>query len=181
MGDILYGSPINSSGTLTKTGGFALTLTNLNAVSGCVQISSGNLVLAGISTPNIPSGISNSGQLTLNIPATVTSPTSGTGALVKGGTGTVKLRGNLSYTGNTTVNAGSLRVFSPRRPVTGALTVPGGTATLEPNPATLAALRGQGAPLGPTPGGQGTGGGAIPEPTALSLLLPATLLLRRKR
>jgi autotransporter-associated beta strand protein len=138
-GSVVYGRQVHSTGTLVKSGAGSLSLTNLSVLAGSVQVTGGSLLLGGASLPNITASISNSSQLTLATGGVVSGPISGTGELLKIGLGTAELRGSLSYTGNTTVNTGVLKLVTPLRPVTGGLTVAGGTASLEAAPAALAA------------------------------------------
>lgn len=59
----------------------------------------------------------------------INNPISGTGAIIKNGTGTLTLNGTNTYTGSTTVNAGTLLVNGDGSAATGAMTV-GSGATL---------------------------------------------------
>jgi autotransporter-associated beta strand protein len=112
-----------------------LTLTNTNTYSGTTTVSAGTLQVGnGVSgTISNTSGVtvSGSGKLALNLGAgsifsnaltdnaqviaegtsyTIASPISGSGSLVKTGSGTVKLTGNNTYKGGTAINGGTLLV-----------------------------------------------------------------------
>ncbi|MEI7898983.1 MAG: autotransporter-associated beta strand repeat-containing protein [bacterium] len=93
----------NSAVTLANTAGVVLNLNGFNTVIG-------SLAGGGTTGGNVTLG---TGTATLTVGAKNTSTTfagviSGTGSLVKGGTGTNTLSGVNLYTGNTTVSAGML-------------------------------------------------------------------------
>jgi len=94
-GDIVLNDAITASGT---TSGITLTAAGSGGVSGAGDIAS-------------------SGTLTFNVNNAAAAGTyagviSGTGQLVKGGAGLLTLSGANSYTGNTTISAGTLRAGS---------------------------------------------------------------------
>ncbi len=100
--------------TLTKAGAGALTLTAANSYTGVTTISAGTLQLGdGVSTNGSVAGnITDSAGATLTFanPAaqSYAGVISGAGAMTKTGAGTLTLSSGQTYTGGTTVNAGSL-------------------------------------------------------------------------
>lgn len=98
---------ISGSGSLEKTGDGTVTLTGSNTHTGGTVISQGTLVA---STQSLPGHVANYGTLILdqNLDGIFAGDISGSGNLVKDGTGIVTLTGNLSYSGSTTVRAGQL-------------------------------------------------------------------------
>ena len=107
---------ISGAGAITQNGTGTLTLSATNTYAGDTTISAGSLQITGsgsLGTGASYSGnISNSGSFTLNTATdqTLTGILSGNGALVKSNTNTVILSGANTFTGNTTINAGTLRV-----------------------------------------------------------------------
>ncbi|WP_315127563.1 autotransporter-associated beta strand repeat-containing protein, partial [Comamonas antarctica] len=99
---------ISGSGHLLKSGSGTLTLTGTNTSTGLTGIASGRLVA---SATNLASGaIINMAQLELNQAgeATLAQAISGSGQLIKSGTGTLTLTGSNTATGSTTIEAGRL-------------------------------------------------------------------------
>jgi autotransporter-associated beta strand protein len=103
---------IAGSAVLVKQGTSQLTITTDNTFSGGTTISGGTLQVGnGGSSGSIGSGaITNNGALVydLNGSAAVANAISGAGTLTQSGTGTLTLSGANSYSGATTVNAGTL-------------------------------------------------------------------------
>ncbi|MBV8176224.1 MAG: autotransporter-associated beta strand repeat-containing protein, partial [Verrucomicrobia bacterium] len=113
---------------LTKSGTGVLTLTGANTYTGGTTISSGTLQLGnGGTTGSIAGNVTNNGVLAFDRSDSVTfgGVISGTGNVVQMGAGTLTLPGTNTYTGTTSVNAGSLIVNGS---IASALTVvnPGG-------------------------------------------------------
>jgi autotransporter-associated beta strand protein len=134
-----YSGVISGTGALTKQNSGTLTLTGANTYSGATAVNAGTLSLGaanalGTSTAvSIASGatlqlatgaqtiasFSGAGGIDLgantltaggsNASTTFSGTISGTGALVKNGTGTLTLTGANSYTGGTTISAGTLQ------------------------------------------------------------------------
>lgn len=127
-GDITVASPLTWSAdttlTLNAAGAIAINagITNSGTSSGLTLSADGTGGITGTG------GIANSGALTLNLTnagasSTLSSVVSGPGALIKSGAGTLALSGSNSYSGVTTVNAGTLAI-------TGSLNVGAGTAAM---------------------------------------------------
>ncbi|WP_247871514.1 autotransporter-associated beta strand repeat-containing protein, partial [Azospirillum sp. TSH7] len=147
-------SKITGSGAVTKTGAGTLTLTGGNDYSGATTVSDGTLTTNGgigdSSAVTVASGatlelsgaetigsLAGSGSVTLggntlsvggdNTSTSFDGIVSGTGGLSKSGTGTLTLTGTNSYTGATTVSAGTLELNSS-----------GGTALADSSAVTVA-------------------------------------------
>ena len=133
--NVTLGSAISGTGFLTKAGMGSLTLTGNNDHSGGVIINAGTLILTGTNTygggTTVNAGtlqIGNNGgtgSITGNIATNTTGSSvffnrsnditydgviSGDGSVTKAGVGTLTLTGNNTYSGVTTVNAGTLRI-----------------------------------------------------------------------
>jgi fibronectin-binding autotransporter adhesin len=126
-----------TSGAITKTGQGTLVLLGNNSYSGGAVISSGTIQVGnGGTTGNITgndAAIVNNGTLIINRGGGfgLGNAISGSGSLVQAGAGTTTLSGNNSYTGGTTINAGSLLLGSANRLAdSGALAVNGGNFNL---------------------------------------------------
>ena len=113
--DVTFATALTSTGgELTKIGSGTLILTGANTYTGTTTISGGTLQIGN----NGAIGSLGAGDVTDNANLTfdlTTSPTlsnniSGTGVLIQNGTGTITLTGNNTYSGGTTVNAGTLTV-----------------------------------------------------------------------
>ena len=125
------GAAITGTGPLTKDGTGTLTINTANTYTGNTTISDGTLEIGGAGT--LGSGsyagtIANSGILEFNSSATQTlhGAISGTGALVKNGTGRLNLSVNNFFTGGVTVNDGIVGLQNGAIGNNGPLTVNGG-------------------------------------------------------
>ena len=107
---------ISGTGSLVKTGEGTLVLTGANSYSGGTVIDAGTLAVGdGENGGSLGTGtIVNNGTLAFNSPRTgsVNSQISGTGALVKNGSGMLAVQKHQAYTGGTTVNEGTLMLIS---------------------------------------------------------------------
>ncbi|GGD42837.1 hypothetical protein GCM10007235_13560 [Pseudoxanthomonas indica] len=104
---------IQGAGGLTKSGSGSLLLSGNNGYLGGTQILAGTLqVGAGGSTGAILGNVLNNGQLVIARSNTVgyDGVISGSGALTQQGPGTLILSGNHTYTGGTTISAGTLQL-----------------------------------------------------------------------
>jgi len=98
---------------LTKSGTGVLTLTGNNTYSGGTTVSAGTLQLGnGGTTGSVAGNVIDNGILAFNRSDSVTfnGVISGTGNVVKLGTGTLTLPNTNTYTGSTAINSGSLIV-----------------------------------------------------------------------
>jgi autotransporter-associated beta strand protein len=118
-GNWTVNSNLNGVGIqVTKSGAGTLSLTNAaNAAIDIVLIDSGTLKVDGAGTlrsGNYTQTFINNGTFHYNSSAaqSIGSAISGTGALIKGGSSVLTLTGNNSYSGNTTVDAGTLKIGS---------------------------------------------------------------------
>ena len=92
---------VNASSTLVM-GGQSLTFGTLTGA--------GTVSLNGASDQTLTIGVNNASQTFSGVIQNTTGSDSGKLSLVKAGTGTVTLSGNLTYTGSTTINTGALIV-----------------------------------------------------------------------
>ena len=97
---------------ITKSGAGTWILTGNNTNSGTVTITPGMLQVGAGGSGSLGSGnIVDNGSLDFNIAGTLTNGTvSGSGSVIVDGPGTVVLPGNNTYSGGTTINAGTLQV-----------------------------------------------------------------------
>ena len=105
---------ITGSGGIQKTGRGTLTLTGANTYSGATTVSAGTLQIgAGGTTGNLGAGsVTNNATLRLDRSNThtVANAIGGSGNLVQAGTGTTVLTGANTYSGDTSINAGTLKL-----------------------------------------------------------------------
>ncbi len=103
-----YSGVLSGTGSVTKTGAATLTMSGANIYTGGTTVSAG--ALQG-TTSSLQGAILNNASVIFNQSAdgTYAGAMSGTGTLTKLGTGTVTLSGANSYSGGTTVSAGTLQ------------------------------------------------------------------------
>lgn len=109
---LVFSGAISGSGALTQMGAGTLTLTGTNSYTGGTTVSTGTLQIGnGGTTGAISGNVANSGTLAFNRSDLIaySGEISGTGALKQLGTGTLNLTGVNSYSGGTTIAAGTLR------------------------------------------------------------------------
>jgi hypothetical protein len=119
-GSQTFSGMIAGAGGLALNGSGTTALTGANSYTGTTTISAGTLSIGSGGTTgslSASSAIVNNAALAFNRSNTVTQGTdfssaaiTGTGSLVKNGSGTVILTASNAYTGGTTINAGTLQV-----------------------------------------------------------------------
>lgn len=143
---------------LNKIGTNTLTLNGTSTYTGNTTITSGTLQVGnGTDAGSIAStgAIINNASLVFNVGAgnrTVGVVVSGSGGVAQNGTGTLTLSGNNTYTGNTTVNAGTLKAGSAQAFGVGSAvtlgTATGATLDLNGNNVSIGRLNGGNATAG---------------------------------
>ena len=169
-----YTGLVSGAGGIEKTGAGTLTLTRDQAFTGTTTISAGVLQLGnGGTTGSVKGSIVNNATLAIDRSDahTVSNTISGTGVLVKQGTGTTTLTAANSYAGGTALKQGRLNVGHNLSLGTGALSMDDGTtlgfAVDGLNLANAVVLTGNNDPVidtgsfGATLSGNITGGGFI--------------------
>ncbi len=137
--DLLISSSIKNDrvGTNIKAGVGTLTLTGINTDTSPWSITGGTLEIGGagqLQSGSYASTIANSGTFAYNSSANqiLSGLISGSGALVKNGTGTLDLPEHNTYSGATTINEGTLKLSgSQKRNLNTTYTVDGASAVLE--------------------------------------------------
>ena len=110
---VTFGGVISGTGGVAQIGAGTTILTGNSTYTGGTTISAGTLQIgAGATTGSIVGNVGNNGILLFNRSDSVAfgGVISGTGSLVKHGAGTLTLPGKNTYTGTTTIDAGSLIV-----------------------------------------------------------------------
>ncbi|TWD48950.1 outer membrane autotransporter protein [Agrobacterium vitis] len=133
--DVQYANIISGTGSVTKAGAGTLTLTGTNSYTGGTTVSAGILQLGnGANTGSLTGAIANSGTVVFNRYDDVVAggTISGSGALIKRGSGKLTLAGNNSAVAGTTVEQGSLQI-SDGTSLTSDVTVGSGAALLATN------------------------------------------------
>ena len=110
-----FSGVISGNGTLYQLGTGVATLTAANTYSGGTTISAGTLTIGGagvLGGGNYSAAIANSGALVVNTSSnqTFSGVISGNGALYQNGSSVTTLSGSNTYTGGTTVAAGTLKL-----------------------------------------------------------------------
>ena len=124
---------LGGAGAMTKTTAGTVTLSGNNTYTGGTTISAGTLQIGvGGTTGSVVGNITDNATLVFNRSNALTfgGVISGTGAMTQAGTGTLTLTGANTYTGLTTVNAGTLAYGVNNALATGGITVSGGTLNI---------------------------------------------------
>ena len=111
--DTAIGNAISGSGSLTPEGPDTLSLTGTNSYSGFTMISDGTLRIGAGTTGSLGTGVVvDNWSLVFDCgPAvTIADPIEGTGSLTQEGSDTLTLTGPNSYSGTTTISAGTLEI-----------------------------------------------------------------------
>ncbi|MBC7366646.1 MAG: autotransporter-associated beta strand repeat-containing protein [Undibacterium sp.] len=147
---LTYAGVISGTGSLTTLGTGTTTLTGNNTYTGATTISAGTLQIGNGSTAGSVTGnIANSAALTFNRSDALTyaGVISGTGSFNKTGAGTLTLSGANTYTGTTTVSAGTLSFTGSGGLASSAVTVNSGATVFAGNfgSYTIGSIAGAGA------------------------------------
>lgn len=143
-----FGGTISGTGSVTQMGGSVLQLTGTNTYSGGTKILGGTLAISSDTNLGAASGpltfgsgatlltlagITSNRAVTLNegggvidtnnFDSTLNGAISGSGSLTKNGSGTLTLKGAGSYSGGTSINAGTIAVGNPKALGTGDVNV----------------------------------------------------------
>ncbi len=108
---VIFPGVVSGTGSLSQIGTGTLTLTAADTYAGGTTISAGTLQIGnGGTTGSIVGNVLDNGNLAFNHTDNVTFPgiVSGTGTLSQVGTGTLTLTAAETYTGGTTISAGTL-------------------------------------------------------------------------
>uniref|UniRef100_UPI0025FEA18F autotransporter-associated beta strand repeat-containing protein n=1 Tax=Limnohabitans sp. Rim8 TaxID=1100718 RepID=UPI0025FEA18F len=130
-GDITASGAISGAHALTKIGTDTLTLSGTNTYSGGTTINLGTLKLgAGGATGSIEGNVTNNATLAFNRSdnLTYTNVISGTGSVTKLAANTLTFTGDNTYSGGTTISAGTLKTGSATALGTGVISVSNGAA-----------------------------------------------------
>jgi len=115
---ITIGQVLAGTGSLTKTGTGTLTLTASSVCSGVTTVSGGTLRLGdgAVANGSVAGKIVNNAALVVANPAaqTIANPLTGAGNLTKTGAGTLTVSCTNSYSGGTTISAGTVHVNRDR-------------------------------------------------------------------
>jgi autotransporter-associated beta strand protein len=117
-GTVTYAGAVSGSGSIVQEGGGALTLTGSNTFTGSITINSSSTLQVGSggSTGAIAaaSTINDNGAFIVDKSSatTLSGVVSGTGSLTQAGTGTTTLTNADTYSGGTTISAGTLQIGS---------------------------------------------------------------------
>ncbi|WP_052129416.1 autotransporter-associated beta strand repeat-containing protein [Sphingomonas sp. 35-24ZXX] len=124
------GGAIDGANGFTKTGAGTLILTGANSYAGTTLVSAGTLQIGNGGTSGTlgSGGVTNNAALAFNRSNdfTVANAISGTGNVVKAGTGTLTLSATSSYSGGNTVNSGTLALAAASSAGTGTIRMNGG-------------------------------------------------------
>ena len=130
-GGITTGEAITLNGTGVSGGGALRNVLGTNTVSGAITLGSAALITSDAGTLNLDGGVTGAFGLTLGGASntTVAAITTGSGTLIKDGAGIAALTGANTFTGATTVNAGTLDVTGSLASIV--VTVNGGTLQVD--------------------------------------------------
>ncbi|MGL4467009.1 MAG: autotransporter-associated beta strand repeat-containing protein, partial [Plesiomonas shigelloides] len=111
---ITYANVISGNGTVTQNGTGTTVLTGNETYTGVTTINAGTLQIGndGAGANLVSSAIVDNGRLVFDASDTITyaNVISGNGTVTQNGTGTTVLTANETYTGVTTINAGTLQI-----------------------------------------------------------------------
>lgn len=116
-GDGVLAGPVSGAGQLVKEGTGALTLAGASSYTGGTQVNAGTLIG---DTASLQGAIANNATLVFNQGAdgAFAGTLSGTGAIVKQGAGVLAINGDHTYSGNATIEGGTVQLGSTAAPAT---------------------------------------------------------------
>ena len=170
------------SGTNTFTGGTTISGGTL-AITGDSAIDTGGIAFSGgtLQFDNYNSGLNFASEpvqlgAATGIASTLAGAITGTSSLTYQGPGTLTLTGANTYSGGTTINAGTLAIGSDAELGIGGVTFGGGTLQFDNYSSTLAFIS-EPVKVGAATGGASTLSGAITGTSSLTYQGPGTLIL----
>ena len=183
----LAGASAATSGALLKAGPGTLALAGTNAYTGATTVADGTLVVGAagqLGNGDYAGDITNQGTFAYSstVPQTLSGVMGGAGALIQSGPGTLTLAGANTYTGQTTVAGGTLRLGGASGNVladVSTVTLTGGTFDLADRTETVTHFAVTGAAVLTS---SGTGSGVLTSsnsntPSCSSVAAGATLTL----
>ena len=111
--ELAYDGTISGSGSITQAGGGTLILSNDQRYTGATTVAAGTLQLgSGGASGSVAGSVTNNGALVFNRRDSFTygGVVAGTGTMTQGGTGTLVLTQNQTYSGGTTIRSGTLQL-----------------------------------------------------------------------
>jgi autotransporter-associated beta strand protein/T5SS/PEP-CTERM-associated repeat protein len=131
-----FADGISGTGNVVQSGSGLLILSGNNTYTGTTTLTSGTLQVGtdgNLGGGNYSENISNNGTMILgsNSNQTLSGVISGSGAITKNGTGTLTLTGSNNFSGNTTINTGTVVIGNANAAGTGRIIQTNGSSLLK--------------------------------------------------